>query len=280
MAVVLERTKGTASTTGQREQYSTATATATVPDGQAGISALAPRCQRYIKRLEYLMKFLHSFSGRRVGLWAMALPALGALMACSHLPQSLQPGRQLAAPEVRQLFAGQTVTSKNLSNGVVSVSRYAPHGQVFQQREGVQRQGTWRIEQDGRMCLKMESQTQSCRWIRLESDGRYQKYKETHAFAKPVVTYLDLGGTQTQSLQPGPDVTAVRSGMPDKDQIAGVQQKLNRAGFQAGPVDGLWGRATLTAWHRFQLQEGLPRTNRMDKLTLQRLSQAPDRSGR
>ena len=121
-----------------------------------------------------------------------AVLAMLTLAGCSHLPPAFQAGRQLPATEVRQLFAGKTVTSKNLSNGVVSVSRYAPNGQVRQQRQGQQRTGTWRVMPDGRMCLRMENNNESCRWIRQETDGRYQKYSQTHAFARPVITYVGL----------------------------------------------------------------------------------------
>lgn len=129
--------------------------------------------------------------------WGVALVAIGTLTACSHMPQSFQPGRQLKANEVRQLFTDQTVTSKNLSTGVVSVSRYLANNRVQQQREGRQRLGTWRVLADGRICLRMETQKESCRWIRQEADGRYQKYRESHAFARPVVTYIDLGKPRT-----------------------------------------------------------------------------------
>ncbi len=131
-----------------------------------------------------------------------AVLALLTLAGCSHLSSAVQTGRQLPATEVRQLFVGQTVTSKNLSNGVVSVSRYAPNGQVQQQRQGQQRTGTWRVMPDGRMCLRMENNNESCRWIRQETDGRYQKYSQTHAFARPVITYVGLTAPRARTEPP------------------------------------------------------------------------------
>lgn len=203
------------------------------------------------------------------------LSAIAALAACSHLPQPFQPGRQLQAQEVRQLFSGKTVTSKNLSNGVVSVSRYAPNGRIQQQRQGTQRFGTWRVLPDGRICLKMERQNESCRWLRQEADGRYQKYRETHAFARPVITYVNLGPPKAPGIRPILRKNASAFADVERGHIERVQLQLNRAGFSAGPTDGLWGRRSLAAWHRFQAQHGLPRTDRLDSVTLDRLSQQP-----
>lgn len=208
--------------------------------------------------------------------WGTVLSAIGTLAACSHVPQSLQPGRQLQAQEVRQLFSGKTVTSKNLSNGVVSVSRYAPNGRVQQQRQGTQRFGTWRVLPDGKMCLTMERQNESCRWLRQESDGRYQKYRDSHAFSRPVITYVDLGVPRASVVRPSPSKDGSATVVADRGQVLRVQQQLVRAGFDAGLADGLWGRKTLAAWHRFQARQGLARTDRMDSVTLDRLSRQSD----
>jgi hypothetical protein len=122
----------------------------------------------------------------------------------------MNTGRQLPAPEVKKLFTGKTVTSKNLGTGVVSVSRYTPDGRVQQQRQGQQRTGTWRVMADGKMCLRMENRDESCRWIRQETDGRYQKYAQQHAFARPVISYIGLTAPRAaaQSKKPPVQTTA------------------------------------------------------------------------
>lgn len=198
--------------------------------------------------------------------WSTTVAALGVLTACGHLPSLVKPGRQLQATEVRQLFAGQTVTSRNLSNGVVSVSRYGWDGSVRQQREGRQRLGHWRVLPDGRICLRMEGENESCRWMRQEADGVYRKYRESHAFARPIIAYTHLKGPAA-STGPSRSTASGEAVRSDLSRVGQVQRLLNRAGFDAGPVDGIWGRRTVMAWQRFQVSEGLPRTNRIDPLT-------------
>lgn len=208
-----------------------------------------------------LKRFLPSYT--RFASAALAASALGA---CSHLPTSMQIGRQLPAHEVEALFSGKSVTSRNLKTGTVSVSRYTRDGRVLQQREGRQRAGTWRVIADGRICLRMELEDESCRWIRQEKNGSYQKYRSNKPFATPVITYVNLGGSRP-SLAPS-KAAAANASPPSVRQVQG---RLKQAGFDPGPVDGLWGRATLAAWNRFQTQAGLPLTDRMDAATLDRL---------
>lgn len=198
--------------------------------------------------------------------FAFAALAVSALAACSHLPASMQVGRQLPAKEVEALFAGKSVTSRNLKTGTESVSRYTRDGRVLQQREGRQRAGTWRVIADGRICLRMELEDESCRWVRQEKNGTYQKYRSKKPFATPVITYVNLGAP-TPSVAPA----KVSATDPSPLSVRQVQGRLKQAGFDPGPVDGVWGRATLAAWNRFQTQAGLPLTDRMDAATLDKL---------
>lgn len=213
-----------------------------------------------------------------VSRWSAAFAAWGALAACGHLPASVQPGRQLQATEVRQLFSGKTVTSRNLSSGVVSVSYYSPDSRVRQQRQGRQRVGTWRVLPDGQICLRMESEQESCRWMRQEADGRYQKYRESHAFARPIITYVDLKAPANSAATARASTSKPATGADRSDpaQVSQVQRMLHQAGFDAGPVDGIWGHRTVSAWQRFQAKQSLPRTNRIDSLTLRSLARHSD----
>lgn len=211
---------------------------------------------------------------RSASRWGVALSALGALSACSSLPTAMQPGRQLQASEVRQLFSGKTVTSRNLATDAVSVSYYSPDGRVRQQRQGRERLGTWRVLPNGQICLRMEREKESCRWMRQESDGRYQKYREAHAFARPVITYIGLKGPAASAAasRSSPSNDARQAGRSETAQVSQVQRLLNQTGFDAGPVDGIWGPKTVSAWQRFQAAQGLPRTHRIESLTLRTLS--------
>lgn len=53
------------------------------------------------------------------------------------------------------------------------------------------------------------------------------------------------------------------------DQVAGMQQKLNDQGFDAGQVDGFWGPNTAAALRRYQAKNGLQQTGRLDPKTLE-----------
>lgn len=57
-----------------------------------------------------------------------------------------------------------------------------------------------------------------------------------------------------------------------RDDIKGVQEQLKSAGLYRGQVDGIMGPKMRQAVARFQQQNGLPRTARLDQDTLDRLS--------
>ncbi len=54
-------------------------------------------------------------------------------------------------------------------------------------------------------------------------------------------------------------------------QIRTVQSELKALGYQPGPIDGLWGGKTRRALKKFQKDQGLPVTGRLDEVTLARL---------
>ena len=56
------------------------------------------------------------------------------------------------------------------------------------------------------------------------------------------------------------------------DQIKAAQQQLQTAGLYNGPVDGMMDPDTRAALARFQQQNGLHRTERLDRQTLARLN--------
>jgi peptidoglycan hydrolase-like protein with peptidoglycan-binding domain len=51
-----------------------------------------------------------------------------------------------------------------------------------------------------------------------------------------------------------------------------VQQALQKKGIDAGPIDGVFGPKTLSAVRKFQQQQGLATTGRIDQQTLAALS--------
>ncbi|MCI0485187.1 MAG: peptidoglycan-binding protein [Blastocatellia bacterium] len=58
---------------------------------------------------------------------------------------------------------------------------------------------------------------------------------------------------------------------PTRNLIMDVQHALNEQGYEAGPVDGLVGPQTRSALARFQRDNGLPETGRIDRETARKL---------
>jgi len=99
------------------------------------------------------------------------------------------PEGTLSQDEVIKLFVDKTVESVTVVQGRVSVSYYSPDGEVRQQRDGQKRNGTWRINKNGRICLAMEGDEESCRIIVREGD-KYVKYVvKNDGNHQPVVRY-------------------------------------------------------------------------------------------
>jgi hypothetical protein len=58
----------------------------------------------------------------------------------------------------------------------------------------------------------------------------------------------------------------------DPALVRSVQESLNRRGFDAGPVDGLWGPGTEYALRRFQEANGLTPSGALDSRTMSALA--------
>jgi len=54
-------------------------------------------------------------------------------------------------------------------------------------------------------------------------------------------------------------------------QVMQLQEKLNKDGFAAGPVNGIWDKQTSAAVHNFQVQKGLQPTGMLDEQTISAL---------
>ena len=63
------------------------------------------------------------------------------------------------------------------------------------------------------------------------------------------------------------DQMAVASAI-NEEAIRRVQQTLNKRGFDAGHVDGVWGPQTTAAIRNFQMKEHLPASGRLDERTM------------
>ncbi|MCB1755864.1 MAG: hypothetical protein KDJ38_10100 [Gammaproteobacteria bacterium] len=125
---------------------------------------------------------------KRFFLIALAMSSiLGSLWGCTAIQRS--PSHQLGAAEVRDLFVDHTVTSRNLNTGTKSVSYYDPDGTVRQIRSDRYRTGHWRIRKSGEICLQMERNQESCRFIKLDADNIYRKYRHGDSGLEPIIVY-------------------------------------------------------------------------------------------
>lgn len=68
-----------------------------------------------------------------------------------------------------------------------------------------------------------------------------------------------------------PALAALEDSPQDRQLIRQVQQKLNDEGFDAGPVDGILGPKTEAALERFQADNGLTQSGRLNQETLKKL---------
>lgn len=181
--------------------------------------------------------------------WLVCSLIAGALTltACSTLKEpSIRPLQQ---SEVRALFERNTVTSRNLSSGTVSVSYYS-RSKVTQLRKGDDRTGTWRVKRNGQHCLTMEQNEELCRYIRLDSDGVYRKYPSPAVWEKAIIEYVKV--------EPGKQLK--KSAKQRKADIADVQQLLTKAGYDTGGTDGVWGARSREAAFRYERDNNLPQT--------------------
>ncbi|MDJ0739686.1 MAG: hypothetical protein QNJ91_08210 [Gammaproteobacteria bacterium] len=109
----------------------------------------------------------------------MAGTALSLLTACQTTPWRGGDG-QLPRDEVVRLFVGNTVESFNLNTRLTSFTYYDPNGTALQERLWQRRKGTWRVRDDGQICLAFGKRQAKCRHI-VRSGGRYFKERTDSA---------------------------------------------------------------------------------------------------
>ncbi|MGB3213099.1 MAG: hypothetical protein WBB19_20520 [Desulforhopalus sp.] len=80
------------------------------------------------------------------------------------------------------LFANKTVESETVRKGRVSLTYYSPDGSLEISRNGKIYEGTWRVTDNDRMCLKIENSQEKCRIIVREGEtiSKYIVKKNGH----------------------------------------------------------------------------------------------------
>lgn len=108
-------------------------------------------------------------------------------LLCSAL---LAPGHALGQakvfltkPEVESAIVGKPLVSRNLASGWVSRWVFHPDGTVEASRPGVAglAAGTWRLDEDGRMCVSMLARSACRYWFRLGADYANAESREPGA---------------------------------------------------------------------------------------------------
>jgi hypothetical protein len=110
---------------------------------------------------------------------------------CATTKVALPPGT-LNAAEVTALFAGKTVESRLDKSGRISKTYYTPSGETRQLQKGQLRNGTWRVQKNGRICLQFEGDKEKCRAI-IQEGPVYRKYIiKRDGNHLPIITYLSF----------------------------------------------------------------------------------------
>lgn len=191
---------------------------------------------------------------KKISIAAVWIGVLSILQGCGNMFE--QRLRRLDPPEVHSLFAGHTVTSRNLKTGTESVSYYFPKGTVHQYRADSLRTGVWRVLEDGQICMAMQSREESCRIVKVGPDNVYRKYKPGGLNSQPLIVYTSfVRGNQLHRI----NTPASQVGKKAYD-VASFQRLLLEAGYSPGPIDGKWGPLSRQALLQYQKDKGLPRT--------------------
>ena len=80
---------------------------------------------------------------------------------------------------------------------------------------------------------------------------------------------LLLGAASPLPREPGPSFR--RPPLTAAETVRLAQRDLNRAGYHAGPVDGIAGRRTMAAIHSWRRHHGLPAGSAVDSVLLDSL---------
>ena len=129
-----------------------------------------------------------STAKRTVPLLIMAGLIAGLLYGCQTNPARDETA-VLSVDEVRRLFVGNTVESFNLNTRLTSFTYYDPSGRAIQERLWAQRNGTWSIQEDGKICLAFGKRKPKCRHI-VKRDGRHYKIRpDDTGKAETIVRY-------------------------------------------------------------------------------------------
>lgn len=103
---------------------------------------------------------------------------VSALLALSAGCAEWRDGRKLTGPEIRQLFAGKTVTGQHEKRRYSFESYYEPSGTFRSYQGGARtpRRGVWSVEHGDQICiLWLDTSERFCRHMVTDDEGHYWK---------------------------------------------------------------------------------------------------------
>jgi peptidoglycan hydrolase-like protein with peptidoglycan-binding domain len=104
------------------------------------------------------------------------------------------------------------------------------------------------------------------------SGSKQDQSQSTSAAEKSPASPKPAAGTPAQRR---PARVPIGQSRPTRDRYREIQQALADAGFYPHAVDGIWGKQSEAALKKYQQDQGLNPTGRLDSLTLIRLGLGP-----
>lgn len=89
-----------------------------------------------------------------------------------------------------------------------------------------------------------------------------------------------MGGTYSTDQSAAHPSKMIDASSLSKSDIKQIQKSLNSQGFDAGPVDGVWGSKVTSALQSFQQAQGLNASGQLDRETLSALNVSVGEQGR
>ena len=99
----------------------------------------------------------------------------------------------LSAEKVNEVYSDMTVKGVHLKKGYSYSAYFSPEGEVTQIRDGETVMGKWRIDDEGRHCIKWKNRdSEFCRHVYDNKDGSYTKVKLKGEKSIPVIMHRDF----------------------------------------------------------------------------------------
>ena len=96
-------------------------------------------------------------------------------LAMAEDPPIVLPQGTLDAPQLEQLFSGNTFAATVEGKDQMTVIFFGKDGHLTRVRDGWQTDGVWEVRKDGRICVDLKGSRRDCRII-VNQDKKYRQY--------------------------------------------------------------------------------------------------------